>query len=415
LPRLLLNRVQLLAKVSVVKVPRKCFDEDVFNSVRQSIDLLGGPEAFAKQGDKVVVKPNILNVTDVEATDPRVIYAVSKIFRDIRCDVIVGENPLVGTRSSEVFEKMRVREVAEKAGARFVDFRRDEQVMVEVPNARGCPTLRIAKTVIEADLLISVPAMKHHGLCNVTLGLKNMWGIIGPTQRRLGHLYSLNWTLAELNRIIGVRLTIIDGLIGVGYSNAFPLGLIIAGNDPVATDAVACLRMGFNPMKIEHIRYAHELGLGEIDPGKIELVGTTLEQLVKEGRAARKMFVMPLAKPSRLLKPARNVKLVQGDVCSGCEKKLSIAIKKVGVKEIAKGPKMAIVIGRGAEPLDGRMNIMIGRCLEQYRDRGIFVDYCPAYDSDIQQAIEVALGKRGKITYLWEELEQKMEKGLPGA
>ncbi|MEM3647365.1 MAG: DUF362 domain-containing protein, partial [Thermofilum sp.] len=103
-----------MAKVSVVKVPRKCFDEDVFNGVRRSIDLIGGPEAFAKHGDKVVVKPNVLNATDVEATDPRVYYAVSKIFRETGCNVIVGENPLVGTRSSEVFEKMRVKEVAEK-------------------------------------------------------------------------------------------------------------------------------------------------------------------------------------------------------------------------------------------------------------------------------------------------------------
>jgi uncharacterized protein (DUF362 family) len=404
-----------LAKVSVVKIPRKCFDEDVFNGVEHSIELLGGPEAFAKSGDKVVVKPNVLNASDVETTDPRVIYAVSKIFRNIGCDVIIGENPLVGTISSEVFEKMRMREIAEKAGVRFVDFRKDEQVTVDVPNARGCHTLRIAKTVMDADLIISLPVMKHHGLCNVTLGLKNMWGVIGPSQRRLGHLNSLNWTLAELNRILRVRLTVIDGLIGVGYSEAFPLGLIIAGDDPVATDAVACLRMGFNPMNIEHIRYAHELGLGEIDPQKIELTGITLDQLVRDGKAARKMFVMPLAKPARLLKKARNVKLVQGDVCSGCEKKLSIAIKKIGVRQIAKGPRMAIVIGRGAKPLAGRINIIIGRCLQEYRDKGIFVDYCPAYDSDIQQAIEVALGKREKITYLWDELEQKMEKGLPGA
>ncbi|MBO3832135.1 MAG: DUF362 domain-containing protein [Candidatus Brockarchaeota archaeon] len=404
-----------MAKVSVVKVPRKCFDEDVFSSVKHSIELLGGPEAFARHGDKVVVKPNILNVTDVEATDPRIIYAVSKIFTDIGCNVIVGDNPLVGTISSEVFEKMRIREVAERAGARFVDFRRDEQVTVEVPDAKGCPTLRIAKTVMDADLIVSLPVMKHHGLCNVTLGLKNMWGVIGPTQRRLGHLNSLNWTLAELNRILRVRLTIIDGLIGVGYNEASPLGLIIAGDDPVATDAIACFRMGFNPMGIEHIRYAHELGLGEIDPKKIELVGITLEQLVKEGKASRKIFVMPLAKPARLLKRARNVKLVQGNVCSGCEKKLSIAIKKIGIRQIAKGPKMAIVIGRGAKPLDGRINIIIGRCLQEYRDKGIFVGYCPAYDPDIQQAIEVALGKREKITYLWDELEQKMEKGLPGS
>lgn len=407
--------MELLAKVSVVKLPRKCFDEEVFNGVKQSIDLIGGPEAFAKPGDRVVVKPNILDITDIGTTDPRIVYTVSKIFSDMGCNVIVGENPLVGTKSSEVFEKMRTKEVAEKAGAKFIDFRKDEQVIVEVPNARGCTTLKIAKTVMEADLLVSVPAMKHHGLCNVTLGLKNMWGVIGPTQRQVGHRNSLNWTLAELNKIVGVRLTVMDGLMGIGYREAFPLGLIIAGDDPVATDAIACIRMGFDPMKIEHIRYAHELGVGEINPERVELIGMPLEQLIKDGKAARKMFVMPLTKPSRLLKPAKNIRLVQGDVCSGCEKKLSIAIKKVGVKEIAKGPKIAIIIGRGAKPVDGRINVIIGKCLEQYKDKGIFVDYCPAYDSDIQQGIEVALGKRKRIKSLWEELDQKMEKGLPGS
>jgi hypothetical protein len=310
---------------------------------------------------------------------------------------------------------MRTKEIAEKAGARFVDFRRDEQVVVEVPNAKGCSTLRIAKTVMDADLLVSVPVMKHHGLCNVTLGLKNIWGVIGPTQRKEGHRKSLNWTLAELNKIVGIGLTVIDGLIGVGYRENAPLGLIIAGNDPVATDAIACLRMGFDPMKIEHIRYAHEIGIGEIDVKKIELIGTSLDELMKEGRDARKLFVMPLAKPSKLLRPAKNVELVEGDVCSGCEKKLSIAIKKIGVKEIAKGPKIAIVVGRGAKPLKDRINVIIGGCLECYKNEGIFVDYCPAYDPDIQQGIEVALGKRDKITYLWEELEPKIERGLPGS
>jgi uncharacterized protein (DUF362 family) len=404
-----------LAKVSVVRVPKKCFDEEVINGVKRSIELIGGPEAFARPGEKVVVKPNILSVTDVGATDPRVIYAVARIFKELGCDVIVGENPLVGTKSSEVFEKMRTKEIAEKAGARFVDFRRDEQVVVEVPNAKGCSTLRIAKTVMDADLLVSVPVMKFHGGCNVTLGLKNIWGVIGPTQRHEGHRKSLNWTLAELNKIVNIGLTIIDGLIGVGYRGSFPLGLIISGNDPVATDAIACLHMGFDPMKIEHIQYAHKLGLGEIDSNKIELFGVTLDQLIKDGKTLRKLFAEPIVRPSMLLNRAKNAQLVDGNACSSCWQMLSRAIKRVGVKEIAKGPPMAFIIGPDAKPVEGLINIIIGGCLERYKDKGIFIDYCFAYAEDIQQGIEVALGKRKKIIHLWDELQTKIEQGLPGS
>ena len=185
-----------MAKVSVVNVPLKAFDEEIFEGVKKSIDLLGGPDRFAGSGDKVCIKPNILHGSYEGSTDRRVIYSVAKIFVDSGCKVVIGENPLVNTNSAEEFKKYGIEEVAKKAGAEFVDFRRDEQKIVEVDNARGCKTLKIAKTILEADCVVSVPVMKTHTMCMVTLSVKNLWGTIPPTQRHIGHRNSLNWTLA---------------------------------------------------------------------------------------------------------------------------------------------------------------------------------------------------------------------------
>jgi len=405
-----------MAKVSIARLPELPLGDEVFDGVERSIDMLGGAQRFASAGDKVLIKPNILSSSFVAATDRRVACAVARIFKDVGCDVVIGENPLVATKSSEVFEKTMYPEVAKKAGVDFVDLRKDHQEVLEVPNARGCAKLKIAKTVLDADSVVSVPAMKFHGMCFVTLSLKNMWGTIPPTQRQIGHLKSLHWTLAELNKIIGVKLAVIEGVTGRGHRGAFPQGLIIAGDDPVAADTVATLRMGFDPQRIEHIKYAQELGVGESDPKRIELMGARLEDVVKEGKnIGKRRFWEPWVKPTRLVSRLKNVQVIDGNTCDSCLCMLSRAIKAVGVRKLAKGPQMTILVGPDAQPVEDDNLLIVGHCLNHHAEKGIFIDYCSAYAQDIQQGMEVILGERKEVKMLWDELQPKIETGLPGS
>jgi len=413
----------LKSKVSIVNVPIKGWDEEIFEGVWKSIEMLGGPEEFASSGDKVLIKPNIVYGDREWSVDRRVLYAVTKAFVDLGCDVTIGENPLVDTNAEEEFRKYGIRDVARKAGAKFVNFRKDEQVTVKVENARGCETLRIAKTVLEADCVVSVPIMRAHALCMVSLSIKNLWGTIPPTQRHIGHRKSLNWTLAELNKIVGTKLAVIDGttVIGAPHVGLKPLGLIIAGNDPVATDSIATYRMGYDPYRIEHIKYTYDLGVGEIDPSKIEIIGSTFEEIrrlgIKEGRRIFRLEGFNID-PRRLLKRAENVEVVWGDPCSSCIYKLTTAIRSVGINKISQGPEMAIVIGPRAKPVPGKINIILGGCLRKYANEGIFVDFCPIYDPDVKEAILMALGEVKKPRWLWDRIlesyRKKEDENLPG-
>lgn len=88
----------------------------------------------------------------------------------------------------------------------------------------------------------------------------------------------------DINAVLRPKLTVIDGfyaLEGPGPIQGKPvkMDLIVAGLDPVATDATACRIMGIDPYQVYHIRRAYEKGFGEIDQTKIMVVGEKIENV----------------------------------------------------------------------------------------------------------------------------------------
>ena len=120
---------------------------------------------------------------------------------------------------------------------------------------------------IDADVIISVPTMKTHLLTGVTLGMKNMYGTFPDVDKAKYHRKGIERTIYEVNRAFTPSLVVIDGSIGgeaVGPLSTRPLSFetIIASNDVVMADSIACQIMGYDPMDVTHIRIAQESGLG---------------------------------------------------------------------------------------------------------------------------------------------------------
>jgi uncharacterized protein (DUF362 family) len=130
--------------------------------------------------------------------------------------------------------------------------------------------------------VISAAKMKTHMATKVTLGMKNMFGLLPDKFKGKFHMNGISKVVVDINTVIKPALTVIDGFVameGRGPTDGTPvkMDLIIAGKDVVATDATAARVMGFDPHEISHIRTAAQKGLGNID--NIEIVGSKLEDV----------------------------------------------------------------------------------------------------------------------------------------
>ena len=134
-----------------------------------------------------------------------------------------------------------------------------------------------------------MPKMKTHSETSVTLGMKNMFGLLPDKFKGKYHGRGMHKIILDINTVLKPALTVIDGFVameGRGPVRGKPIQMdvIIAGQDPVAADATASRVMGFDPHGISYMTMAHERSLGEID--EIKILGERIENV-------KRIFVRP--------------------------------------------------------------------------------------------------------------------------
>jgi ferredoxin len=118
--------------------------------------------------------------------------------------------------------------------------------------------------------------------------MKNLKGFIPGKQKHLAHLVGLDSAIVDLNKLIKADLIVVDGIVGMEgmmgptWGSPVEVGLIIAGDNVVATDAVCCKLMGINPKEVKHLTLASKFGLGPIDLNKIELFGEPIDRVSRK-------------------------------------------------------------------------------------------------------------------------------------
>jgi len=171
-----------------------------------------------------------------------------------------------------------VEEAARSAGARVLMVRDEDFVPVKIPNGRELKEWSIHKLVFDVDVVINVPVAKHHGLTHLTLGMKNIMGLIGGNRGRI-HT-NIGEKLTDLNSVIPIHLTVVDayrillrhGPQGGRQEDVKLAKKLIMGADRVAVDAFATTLFDMEWEKIPYIKAAHERGLGEGDFTKKEII-----------------------------------------------------------------------------------------------------------------------------------------------
>lgn len=270
----------LKSKVAVVKGERG--HEPVF----RALDLVDYKSALSGW-DSVLIKVNFITVEKWDSgatTDPIMVEAIIKRLKDLPVKIRIVESDATFTNADKAFEVTGMKEMGERNGVECVNLRYvEDRVRIEIPNGESLQSVTVPRMVTESAI-ISAAKLKTHMSTKVTLGMKNMFGLLPDKFKGKYHAKGISKVIADINTVLKPALTVIDGFVGMegpGPSGGTPvkMDLIIAGKDVVATDATAARIMGFEPLEIAHIRKAYERGLGNIND--VEVLGSRIEEVAR--------------------------------------------------------------------------------------------------------------------------------------
>jgi uncharacterized protein (DUF362 family) len=275
-----------MSKVALVKGPR------AHETVYRAIDLIDGLKDIAKNAPRVLIKVNFITTKTYDTgatTDPLVVEALIRRVREFSDQVFVVESDASTTSADKACKTTGMLQMCKDNQVRFINLRKEkEKVQLSIPNPEVLHRITVPK-IVANSAIISAAKLKTHSDTGVTLGMKNMFGLLPEKLKFKYHLRNISKVIVDINSVLKPKLTVIDGfdaLEGPGPVSGHPvkMDLIIAGEDVVAVDATACRVMGIDPSEIFHIRCAYEKGLGEMRQDNIEVVGNKLEETYRKFR-----------------------------------------------------------------------------------------------------------------------------------
>jgi len=255
-----------------------------YESVRQAVDRAFELFPLEIHGRKALIKPNVLRASKPEegiATHPTVVRAVvEKVESMGPASIVVGDNPgLVGYGAN--VESFRKCELLEAAGGHYQNIGNDSRKVDFNPELM--PTVGLSRAVLDADIIISLPKFKTHGLSVMTGAIKNSYGFLPGAQKAMLHKAAgcaerFHEMLVDVFRLKVPNLFIVDAVVGMEGNGPAgidlrDIGLVLASDDGVALDAVIAFMMGLQPGQLRFLQKAKEVGLGDYDLGTIEVIG----------------------------------------------------------------------------------------------------------------------------------------------
>jgi len=275
----------------------KCteYDTDLIEKkLRQGFELLGGHEFLKKLIPKdsvVLLKPNMLSIENkgsIVVTHYAVFEAVIRIISEYSNNISFGDSPGFGD-SRKAAERSGLMEVADRYGVKFEDFK--EAVHVKLDNSILCKSWNIAKAAYEADVIISLPRLKTHGMAYYTGAVKNQFGCIPGSQKATWHTRMPDANnfckmLLDLNTAVGTSFAILDGIIamegnGPKSGDPYKMNTLIMGQSLTAVDSVAVRLIGYDdPLDTPVLKEAYDSKWGAVLPGDINILGEKLEDML---------------------------------------------------------------------------------------------------------------------------------------
>lgn len=239
------------------------------------IQSLGGIGNFVKQGQKVLVKPNIGWDTVPERaadTNPQLVgRIVEQCYIAGASEVNVFDYTCDEWRNC--YKNSGIEKTVKDAGGNMLPGNTENYYrQVDIPEAKQLKTEKVHELVLDSDVFINVPVLKHHGSAQLSIAMKNLMGVIW--NRRYWHRNNLHQCIADyalypkrptLNIVDAYRIMMKNGPRGVSVDDVIMPKSLLISTDIVAIDAAATKIFGEEPENIPYIRIADEMGVGTMD------------------------------------------------------------------------------------------------------------------------------------------------------
>ncbi len=248
--------------------------------VRRAVAAVGGMERFVSPGDDVIVKPNICvgyhTYEYAATTNPWVVGELVKLCLEAGASRVRVMDQPFGSGPEQAYRQSGIQEVVEAAGGRMELMANFKFVTAEIPQGRDLKQWDLYEDALAADVLIDVPIAKDHNLAKLTLGMKNLMGLI---RNRSAMHRNLGQRLADLASRFQPTLTVVDavriltahGPTGGSLEDVKKLDTVIVTPDIVSADSYAATLFGMKPEDLAYVRAATEMGLGRSDLANLKI------------------------------------------------------------------------------------------------------------------------------------------------
>jgi len=392
---------------STVSIRKTCGNdfEDIREAVDRVIEDLGGLEDIISPGDRVIIKPNMVAVPmsrlSGAVTRWEVCLAIYEAVKFAGGTPVIAESASVGADTEDVILMCGYNRLREN-GVPVVDLKsKDKQggekcrlVIDDAEIAHGIITWELVR---DADAVITVPVMKTHDQTEITLGMKNLKGLLADDSKKKFHRDGLIESVVDLNAALKPCLEIVDGTFaaeGTGpvFGETKEMDLIIGSKDIVACEAVTGKIMGYEPAEVPITAAAAARGLGTMDLSEIDIAGERIADVASRFVRSCETKIDGVADSFRMV--------LDESACTGCRNtvvSVLIDMKEAGLLKYTEG--LTVIAGRADDSMiDVRdmvpeKTVCIGACAKKFADRyGLrWAEGCPPRN---RIAIDAIVGGR---------------------
>jgi len=248
--------------------------------LRLALAAFGGMEAFIPKDARVIIKPNICvayhTYEYAATTNPWVVGTLVKTCLEAGARSVQVMDYRFGGTPQEAYARSGIEEQVQGAGGEMVYMPEFKYVSAKIPHGMDLKKTQAFGDVLNADVLIDVPIAKHHSLARLTLGMKNLMGLI---KNRSSIHTNLGQRIADLTSLFRPTLTVVDairilmanGPTGGDLNDVKQMDTVIVSPDIVAADSFAATLFGLSPEELDYIRAATSMGLGRSDLNNLKI------------------------------------------------------------------------------------------------------------------------------------------------